>query len=178
MIESIKSLNFAMPKAIKLLICIIFWGLTPLKSQKMRVEVYLAHDCPISIAQMPYLREAEKEGGEAAEFIYFFPLATAKMEVSEQFLKAHKLKGQIRLDSALFYAHLRKARVVPEVFVFDDSNRLAYRGSISNAFYDLGKRRRKGIENHLSQAILTLKNHLSPQPSETEAWGCLIPKAP
>ena len=93
-------------------------------------------------------------------------------------IKAYKIKYEIDmlflLDPRYELTHELKAKVTPEVFVFNPSDDLVYNGAIDNWMVSLGKKRTKVTEHYLLNALSGLKNGQSISPSKTTPVGCFI----
>ena len=67
-----------------------------------------------------------------------------------------------------------KAKVTPEVFVFNPQGKLQYQGKIDNWIVKLGKKRTIVTEFYLSDALKSLIAGEPVAVSHTDAVGCII----
>jgi hypothetical protein len=67
-------------------------------------------------------------------------------------------------------AHAFDAVCTPDIFVYDKSQRLAYRGRIDDSWKDAAKVTRR----ELAEAIQSLLDGKSPSPEQRPSMGCSI----
>ncbi len=76
----------------------------------------------------------------------------------------------VLLDANCEVADLFEAQTTPHVFVIDREGFLRYRGSVDNVNF----RQKVPTRFFLEQAVASLLNGHSPEPTESPAYGCAI----
>lgn len=144
------------------------------RGEGITVVVFLADDCPISQKYVPTLNDVyRKYRHKNVELLSLLPGDISRQRV-RKFARGFRIRFPIETDKNYDCARATAARVTPEVFVYDSTNTLRYRGAIDNWFYDLGGYRQNATENYLVDTIDALLTG-SPLPfTESEAIGCPI----
>lgn len=149
------------------------------------VLVFLDEGCPVARRYAPDLngvaREAERVGVEFYGVISD-PDVTAR--AARAFRKARSLKYPVLFDASGDLAMRVRPTTVPEAFLIDEEDRVAYRGRIDDRFASVGRLRRKITHHDLRDAIAAIGRGTVPAVRRTkpvgcvfEAWTAAIPKA-
>lgn len=145
-------------------------------AKQIKVIVFLGLECPISQKYMKTLEEIKTNHAAGADFFALVPEGASARQI-RSYKKGFGSTWAFMADSDLRAARQLRAKVTPEVFVFDKYDELQYRGAIDNWFYELGKYRREPTERYLVEVLAALQNGRSPAWRHTEAIGCIIPSS-
>lgn len=141
--------------------------------QDLTLVMMLAHDCPICQQYAGKLKELSEKSPQM-KVIGVAPSDGETKETIGTFAGKYGFNFPILLDPDNVLAHVLKAKVTPEAFLFDKTGNLLYRGKIDNWFYELGKSRQVVTEHYLDDAI---SQALAGQPisiNKTEPIGCML----
>lgn len=160
-------------------ISVVFYLLLSVSSltaqERLRVYVFVAEECPISIAMADPLDEVSTDYSERVDFIAVFPNLKSDDISIRAFLGRHGLDNfspQLDPDQAL--ARQLGAKVTPEVVVTNEASEVLYRGRITDAYAAPGKVRHGNYRNDLAEVLpLLLTGRNAPRPWP-EAVGCFI----
>lgn len=143
--------------------------------ERLRVYVFVAEECPISIAMANPLDKVSATYNDRVDFIAVFPNLKSDYVSIRSFLGRHGLddfRPQLDADQAL--ARQLGAKVTPEVVVTNDAGEVLYRGRITDAYAAPGKVRHGNYRNDLAEVLpLLLAGQNAPMPWP-EAIGCFI----
>ncbi len=142
-------------------------------ASRIRVEVFLATECPISNRYVPELnRIAGLYQPKGVEMIGYFPergLAQARLDRWQQdFAPAFP----VRRDELAKQARKAGATLTPEVAIFGE--KLIYRGRIDDRYVSWGKSRREPSRRDLIETLELLIGGKPVSPRFTKTWGCYI----
>jgi peroxiredoxin len=148
------------------------YSLSSFENQKLTLFILMAHDCPICQQYTGKFRElAQIEG---LSVVGIAPSEGETKESARAFAAKYKFDFPILLDSHQMLTHILKAKVTPEVFLFNQTGDLLYRGKIDNWFYELGKYRNVVTEHYLDDAIAAALAGKAINPNKTEPIGCML----
>lgn len=139
------------------------------------VYIFFQPDCPLS--QNQTLTVSEIAENPKFSTVCFKAVFTGKMYEREEitdFLQSYPVPYPAFADFDLALAHHLKARVVPEVFVFDAQQNLKYRGAIDDWAVREGSKRDTPSADYLKNALTAILAGKTPSPKETKAVGCVI----
>jgi len=143
--------------------------------QDIRVYVFLAEECPISIYMVQPLNQVVEQYGGQADFFAVFPKSNSSEATATAFADRYQMKGFsniLDVDQAL--SKRLDAVVTPEVIILDKQDKVLYKGRISNAYAAPGKMRHGSRVNDLDRVLgLILKGQPVPKPWP-DAVGCFI----
>jgi thiol-disulfide isomerase/thioredoxin len=142
-------------------------------SSQLFVVIFLGTDCPISQKYMHTLKELHKEFEGKLTIFGLLPKNFEKAQIAK-FEKDFDVPFELIYDMDNYYAHLFKATITPEVFLFDASGTLFYDGAIDNWFYALGRNRMKPTEFFLKDALAEVLSGKAVKLPHADAVGCLI----
>ena len=153
------------------------WFLPQLLSaqQDIRVYVFLAEECPISIYMVQPLNQvAEKYAGQA-DFYAVFPKSNSSQSTAEAFAERYEMRGFSNiLDVDQSLSRQLDAVVTPEVIILNDQGKVLYKGRITNAYAAPGKMRHGHRTNDLDHVMSKIVNGQSAPQPWPEAVGCFI----
>jgi|SRR5690349_10223164 len=149
----------------------------PLAEPGVVVLIFVRTDCPIANRYAPTIRElAAEHGARGVRFVIVYPDADATPEAIAEHLRAYDLPRRALRDPRHEWVARTGVSVTPEVAVFDDARRLAYRGRIDDRFPIAGAARSEATVRDLDLALDALESHRAPPASSQPAIGCPIPK--
>lgn len=139
------------------------------------VVIFTCNHCPYALAWEERLLEAGREYGERGIPFYAINPNDAELKPADSF---EEMKRRVA-ENPWPFPYLRDedqsvaaaygAKTTPDVFVFDDAGKLAYRGA-PDADYD----RPSLNAEWLREALDTLLAGRRPDPAETEPVGCSV----
>jgi hypothetical protein len=135
--------------------------------------VFLAPDCPISQKYMKKLNDLKLQYEDKVTFLAAIPAPASKNEIKD-FWSEYGSTLKYDHDKDLKLVKALTAKVTPEIFLFDSTRSLVYRGAIDNWFYELGKNRREITGHYFKDAVTASFNGAKPTLPSTEAVGCMI----
>lgn len=146
------------------------------ENDSITIYVFLLDECRISQEVAPELNrlhdEAKKEG---LGFIGLFPNYASTQEGIQRFVKKYHLSFPVQEDYQKKLAKKLGASIMPEVVVYNESQKqIIYKGLINNLFYAPGKRRHRITQHYLKDVIFAIQQGTTPTISQTEAIGCFI----
>jgi len=150
------------------------------KGPKQPVEVgsvcvFMDTGCPIARYHTRTLRMLHEEySKKGIRFTAVFPAANTTQEAIRAFAEKYKFPLKAILDPEQTRARTLKATVVPEVFVFDQNQKLIYRGRIDDRFASVGKRRPVTRTHDLADVLRALTAGEQIETRRTEPIGCTI----
>ena len=160
------------------LILLLLWvSCITLSAQRHRVYLILAEECPISIYMAKPIRTVmEKYPKEDVEFVGVFPSLKSTPTSARQFAINYKLERlQIQLDPQQQLTRRLGAEITPEVIITDAStDRILYRGRISNAYAAPGKMRHGRRINDLDNMLRRIQAGEEIDPPWLPAVGCFV----
>ena len=153
--------------------CFLFLSFS-FAQDRPQIYVFLAEECPISIAMASPLRELATNLGEEVELIAVFPNLKSDQITIRAFLGRHDLsQWQPILDPAQEISRRWGAKVTPEAVVVL-LDKVVYRGRISDAYSAPGRARHGRINNELLAVCQTILSGGVVDTPWPEAVGCFI----
>ncbi len=141
------------------------------------VLIFLGAECPVSNGYSPDMRKLAKEyadRGVACYGVHVEPGLSA--EDAARHAEEYGLTFPILLDPEQKLATMVGARVTPDAVVVRPDGAVAYRGRIDNRYSVKGQRRDNPTKHELIDAIEAVLAGQAPAVSETEAYGCPLPR--
>ncbi len=143
-------------------------------AERIRVEMFLATECPISNRYVPELNRIAREyAGKGIDFVALFPepgLDTARLV---KWTKDYAAVFAAKLDPGGKQAREAGATLTPEVAVFV-GRRPVYRGRIDDRYVSWGKSKAAPDKRDLVETLDQLLAHKIPAFHVTKSWGCFI----
>jgi len=141
----------------------------------VRVFVFMTGECPISRTYFPVLNDLYREWGKNEQDIQLLGIwadVTQSPKEVAGMVNEFSLEFPVLLDRDASLGKALEPTTVPEVFVFDQHGKMAYRGRIDDRFLQLGSRKPEANEETLKQAVQKVAAGLPvPQPF-TKPVGC------
>jgi hypothetical protein len=141
---------------------------------QVKVVVFLAVDCPISQKYIPTLNALKDKYTAQQVLVYTIIPGAVKKEVLRAFVTEYNIGFTVTADKRYRWVKALHPHATPEVFVYNSSNALQYRGAIDNWFYDLGRYRSAPTENYLADALDSILTGRQPATDSTVAIGCPV----
>lgn len=141
------------------------------------VFVFLFTECPIANGYIPELNRIYRESQRSKAGVDFYGVVSDR---STTFSAAAKHSGEFQIEFPVLFdasgdlAQALSPTHVPEAFVFDRADRLAYRGRIDDTYADLGKRRPQATTHDLRDAVQAVIHGRAVAASRTQPIGCLL----
>ena len=141
---------------------------------KVVVLVFVRTDCPISNRYAPLLQEMSVKYGREAAFWLVFPDKSESPESIRSYLEEFNYKLPALRDTEHFLVKKSRAKVTPEVAVFNLKRDLVYHGRIDDLYREFGKARRMATTHELADAIEAASKGAAPPSAAAEGVGCFI----
>ena len=138
------------------------------------ILVFLSPECPMSVSYTRTLTQMQHDFHSTIQIFAIVPGSTYTDEKVRKFYKEYGLTFPIYTDRKLQLAKKMKATVTPEVFLFNTTGKLVYRGAIDDWLQELGKKKTKPEQHYLRDAILQCLNGQPVALSYVTPQGCLI----
>lgn len=152
-----------------------FLGTLSAQEKELKVYVFVAEECPISIYMAKPLREAVKQFGDKADFYAVFPSSNSTETTAEKFLADYELTDfTVRLDTKKEFGKETGATVTPEVVITNQAADILYRGRISNAYAAPGRMRHGKRINDLVNMLTRIARGETIARPWLPAVGCFI----
>ncbi len=137
--------------------------------------VFLGTTCPVSSRYAPELNEMAKTASEAGVAFYGV-LSEPDLSVAEAntYREEYGLHFPILFDRSGDLAGRLGPTHVPEAFIVDIKDRVAYRGRIDDRFAAVTKLKPKISSRDLLDAIGAISKSALPDPLRTEPVGCIF----
>ena len=143
--------------------------------EKLKVFVFIAEECPISIYMARPLQQVVKTYQDKASFHAVFPLKKSTNTSANQFLMQYNLpQFNVILDRDQSITKSMQAMVTPEVVVTDLEDQILYRGRISDAYRAPGKMKHGVRKNELREILGRLLDGQAIAQPWPDAIGCFI----
>jgi hypothetical protein len=141
----------------------------------LKVYVFIAEKCPISIFMTKSLKEISESYSQQADFYLVFPMENSHQKSASKFKSTYELNHySILMDKKLILTKKMGATVTPEVIITHTNGSVVYQGRINDAYLEPGKRRHFFTGNDMRDALqLLVENQSVPKPWKP-AVGCLI----
>jgi len=134
------------------------------------VFLFLSTHCQMSTARNPVFNNLNNElGSQGALLLGVYSGRKETLAGIHRYVLNEKLTFPCFRDTNNRFADQLGAHVTPEVFVFDQSRRLRYHGSVDPLDDPKGSR-----DRNLRQALEALLNNLTVSKPETKPFGCVI----
>jgi hypothetical protein len=147
----------------------------PVATQQGTVIVFLDPGCPIARFHTGTLRDCH---ATFAKLGFRFEGYVANTSVSKEHVKTFATKFEIpfpvHADTEQKKARALDAKMVPEVFVYNSTHKLVYRGRIDDAYVAIGKKRPNARSHDLKRTLQELVKGLPISISQTKPVGCPI----
>ena len=140
----------------------------------IRVEVFLATECPISNRYVPELnRIAGLYLPKGVEMTGYFPERGLAQVRLEQWQREFAPAFPVQVDVSARTAHKAGVTLTPEVVVLY-GGKLVYRGRIDDRYVSWGKSRAEPSRRDLVEVLDALISGKQISPRFTKTWGCSI----
>jgi redoxin len=140
------------------------------------VFVFATMDCPISNRYAPELQRLGREFEPDVAFWLVYPDSSLSPAGIQQHVKEFSYSFPVLRDTEHALVRLTGATVMPEVAVFDRSQRLVYRGRIDDRVVTFGTIRAEPTKRDLQEVLTALGAGIAMSPTTTQAVGCYIPE--
>ncbi|WP_031498938.1 hypothetical protein [Bryobacter aggregatus] len=141
---------------------------------RIRVEIFLAVECPISNRYIPELKRiVSLYQPKGVDFLALFPEARLTEASLEDWRKSYEFPIPVQLDPLGVRAEQAGATLTPEVVVFLE-DKLIYRGRIDDRYVSWGKSRPAPTRRDLADTLQMLLDGKTLLPRFTKSWGCFI----
>ncbi|MFN3528580.1 MAG: redoxin domain-containing protein [Bacteroidia bacterium] len=143
--------------------------------KSLNVVYFFAPECPLSENYcLAANLLAEKAGRDKVMHLAVVPGNYFSAGAVLDFARRFQLEIPIVRDTSWQLSRQMRARVTPEVVIFDQNERFLYQGAIDNWVFELGKKRQH-ITHHYADTVLMSALNGSPlPPGSTKAIGCFI----
>ncbi len=146
---------------------------------KWLVFFFVSVDCPISNRYAPEIRRLHtKFAPRGVEFWLVHPNADEGAEVIRNHTKEYQYTFGVLRDAEHLFVKKTRARVTPEVALFERVGSMVYGGAIDNRLVDFGKERPAATEHYLEDALKAVLQGSPVLHSRTKAIGCYIADKP
>ena len=142
---------------------------------ELRLFVFIAEDCPISIYMADALREVSESFGKDVDMQLVFPMNNSTLASAQEFIDDYELQAYgIQMDTDQALARQLGATITPEAVVVDGSGTVVYRGRINNTYFAPGKKQHRSLKKDLAESIAGLIAGNPATASWPRAIGCFI----
>ena len=147
------------------------------RDAKAVVLVFLGTECPVSNGYSPEIQRLYKEYAPRGVLFYGVHCDTdVTPAMAAEHAKEYSLPLVLLMDHEQVLARQVGARVTPDAIVVLPGGEVAYRGRLDNRYAETGKRRLEATEHDLENAIAAVLAGKLPDPPETKAFGCPLPR--
>ncbi len=151
-----------------------FSALELAKSHRAIVFAMTSAGCPLSTMYAPRLAALEAEyAAKRVAFVHVNVVGAESREEMRQFIREHRFRGAYIPDKDHVLATVLSPRTTTEVFVFDPTFTLMYRGAIDDQ-YGVGTALDTPRKLFLRDALDSFLAGESPKVAATWAPGCLV----
>jgi thiol-disulfide isomerase/thioredoxin len=147
------------------------------KNHKAVLLLFLNTECPVSNSYAPLmarLAEQYRARGVGCYGVHCELDLTAAE--AQQHATEYVLQIPLLLDPEQILAHAASVRIAPTAVVTSPTGKVLYRGRLDNRYDPSGKRRDSATVHDLENAIEAVLRGEEPAVTETEAFGCPLPK--
>jgi len=141
---------------------------------KVVALIFVRTDCPISNRYAPAIQQLSAQHVKKVEFFLIYPDKKESAEV----IRKHDQEFGYRIASLRDPQHVlvnrSRARITPEVAVFDAERKLIYHGRIDNLYEDFGHTRKSATTHELEDAVQAAITGKALRTDATPAVGCYI----
>ncbi len=142
---------------------------------KATVVVFVGTECPIANGYSESLTRLAKEyAGRGASFVAVNANDSESLEAVTKHAKSYALGFPILKDEGHRLADALDAKVTPEVFVLDASQKVRYRGRIDDQYASRTEKRRQARNHDLELALNAVLAGKPVAQAQTQAFGCAI----
>jgi hypothetical protein len=141
------------------------------------VFIFIRTDCPISNRYAPEIQRIEREFvPRGVVFWLVDPDPTESAATLRRYLKQYGYTDAVHVlrDPSHVLVAETGVQVTPEVAVYSDDGKMAYRGRIDNWYVRLGRYRPAATTHDLQAAISSLLAGKPVAEKTTQAFGCFI----
>ena len=151
-------------------------SLTPTASNGVQAVIFYSTECPISNAFSPTLQAIIAANADQP-FSVVGVCVDADLKTDELTKHAQEfgLNFPVVQDKDGSITARFGAKMTPEVFVYDATRKLRYRGRIDDQFADRGKRNARPQTNELRDAVVAVLAGKEVAVAEVKAVGCPVP---
>jgi hypothetical protein len=143
-------------------------------AREVRVDLFLATECPISNRYVPELNRLVAEfSGRGVKFSGWFPEPELKPARLEKWRNDFKPQFAIHVDANAREASRLGVTVTPEAAVSFEG-KLVYRGRIDDRYLGWGKSRAVPTRRDVAMVVEQILRGERPPFQSTKAWGCVI----
>lgn len=141
----------------------------------MTVLIFVSVDCPVSNRYAPEIKRLYGEfTARGVRFRLVYPNPLDSGDAISRHLVAFGYPPIADRDGEHTLVKMAGASVTPEAAVFDNRQRLVYRGRIDDRFVELGRERPAATQHDLRNAMEAVLAGKPVTPSRTQAVGCFI----
>ncbi len=145
-------------------------------NQPIRVELFLATECPISNRYVPELNRLIA-AYPAIQFEAWFPEPKLTPDKLKKWVDSFNVKFKANLDLGGRRAAKSGATLTPEAVIYQGET-LLYRGRIDDRYVGWGKSRPAPTQHDVAETLDLLLAGKTPAPRFTKSWGCYIEAKP
>ena len=139
------------------------------------VYIFLLDECRICQELTPELNTLYTTYGHVIGFIGLFPNFSSKKKEIKEFKEKYKIKFDTKTDYFKTQALRFDATILPEVIVYNETQKqIIYKGAINDLYYSPGRRRQIVTKNYLKDALIASINGKQPAIKESQPVGCFI----
>lgn len=151
------------------------YSLSSIKNNKTSVVIFFDTDCPLCKNYTLTVNELSKKYKlNDVQFYLAFPDKETNASAIKIFKEYYKLNVVTLNDSKHELLKLLKAKVTPEVFIFNAQATLLYSGAIDNWMYETGKKRKVVTQFYLDDTLDDVSKGKTPRKKTNKAYGCII----
>ncbi len=137
--------------------------------------VFLDTECPIANKYAPRLNEIARAATQnGTQFFGVVSDPSTSATAAREHRAKYALEFPVLFDASGELAARLVPTTVPEAFVVDTKDRVAYRGRIDDRFVALGKQRASITSHDFADAIAAVASGAAPQDARTEPVGCMF----
>ncbi len=138
--------------------------------------VFLDPICPISRKYLPHLIETVAPVAKASgvEFRGVISSPSTSVAESREFVEEYSINFPVVFDASGDLAAILEPTHMPEAFVVNAGDSIAYRGRIDDRFAGIGKRRARVSSHDLINAIKAVAAGKEPPVAKTVPVGCVF----
>ena len=150
-------------------------SLNSLMGKQGLVLFFYSPDCPLCINYTRTLKELNQEFGSGLfGFAAVFPDTFHTETEVVSFMNDYGVAIPVIFDTSKEVCAAAGASVTPEAVVISPNGEVLYQGAIDNWAYAEGKKRPAATKHYLKDALHALSHGQMPEPSQTQATGCII----
>lgn len=144
------------------------------KKNRLSVYIFYSTDCPMCQLYLADLKRIDSILNIKNSKLYLiFPSIYEKDEI-DSLLNISKVNFNYYFDNDYHLARDLKAKVTPEVFVFNSISEIIYQGAIDNRLDSLGHKRVKATKFYLNDLLISFFENKPLKVKKTLAVGCFL----